>query len=73
MQMAWDTSLKPFSVNCWEKSPAEALTGAGFKLSRLGPWRSSSSAIATSHLPSVSRRRKYSIISVIEKHLPAAF
>lgn len=70
MQMAWDTSLKPFSVNCWEKSPAEALPGAGFKL---GPWRSSSSAIATSHLPSVSRRRKYSIIYVIEKHLPAAF
>lgn len=36
MQMDWDRSLKQFSVNCWENSPADPFTSAGFKLSNGG-------------------------------------
>lgn len=55
--MDWDAAPTLLSINCWEKSPLEALIGL--------------EKFIFSHCH--SRRRERSIIPVIRKHLPAAF
>lgn len=68
--MDWDGSLKQFSVNCRENSPADPFASSGFKL-MMGA--QSEKFIFHNRHSAHLRRRKYFTVSVIKKLLPDAF